>query len=388
MNIHHAAISRRVSVLALFVAACGGSSIATSGESNPVHDPADPSVRTALTITPFPREPGIVLAGTWEWASHATYVLTSDDIVTVDRLEAEMTVPDGATCDAADFRSIALVSDGKILGEVAPTPGSRSWTFDVSSTPIRVVPGRGTTVELWGGPNAPVPYADDPSEHGVARSGHACRLGIAGVEPGPIMVMRRTIANVITQSPETGPLAEGEQPLLAFAVAADYFTAPASWKQIAIRFEKSAGVEVAGFRFFADGRELVQPNEAYLDSSGESFIPPDATVGMLYVRVAEERLSSQGVEYRLRGTVTGTTAGSFIRWSFARDDAHTVPYTGVLADAGPLFVPASSHPNFFLWSDESEPTDPSGSHPTASADWTTDLYVPYLGPSSVTLARP
>ncbi|OGL74485.1 hypothetical protein A3E39_00585 [Candidatus Uhrbacteria bacterium RIFCSPHIGHO2_12_FULL_60_25] len=419
MRVYHATITY-VSVFALLAAACGGSGAASSDDSDPAHDPADPSIQPALTIAPSHREPGVVLAGRWEWAAHATYILTSTEAMAVERLEVEMAAPDGATYDAADYRSIAVVNNGEILAEIAPAPGSRSWTFDVSTSPIRVVPGLETIIELWVAPNAPVPYADDPSEHGVARSGHASTLGIAsgrtaepwdatyrhalnldatredgthirvppGLEPGPIMVMRRTIANVIMRSPNTGPLAEGEQDLLVFAVAADAFTAPASWRQIAIRFEKSAGVEVTGFRFFADDRELTESDEAYLDASGEPFLPADATVGMLYVRVEHERLSTSGTEYRLQGTVSGTAAGSFIRWEFARDAAHAVPYTGVLTSAGPLLVPTSSHPNFFLWSDESEPSDPSGIHPTTSADWTTDLYVPYLGPSSVSLTRP
>jgi hypothetical protein len=382
----------------------------------------------------------IVVAGKDAWVPFAQYKATAqyEDIM-IDRMAIFASSTYGADmADNADFTAVAVASGGAVKGQDVLSSGSTGTKeIDLSSNMITVPKDNSVTFQLWAKLSAVSPSSSvNGAMTGVARSGHAPALGLAsstvvgefdssytnkvdvratgaasgervyansGATHGNSMVLRKTMPVVTKQSLSSTTLANIDQDLMKFQVAADSAGAVAL-KQVTFQYSKTSSVSLSNFRLRRGATDLTGATYAVTSDIGTDLqsgsLAAASTTGYIvvsFVEGQEESISGSGNVYTIHATVSGAAAGQNVTFSFYRNG--TAPVTGYLvsnvaqgvitgASANVFHIDTAVAPDgsadatgSFVWSDNSEVPHSSASGAGSSRDWTNDLYVQDLSQS-------
>lgn len=386
----------------------------------------------------------IVIAGKNAWVPMAQYKLTSQyEALNVDRIQVLASSTAGYTGDNADYMAVAIASGGAVKGQdtlSAGTTGSKD--IDLSANPLVVPKDGSVSFQIWAKFN-PVSASSSVSgaTSGVARSGHAPAIGVnTGTQTGEwdtnyaakfnirttgaasgervyvavvdgtmgnIQVLRKSVPIVTKQSLSSTTLANVDQDLIKFQVAADSAGAIA-WKQVTLNFSKTSLTALTNFRLRKGSTDLDQSTYAITNATTSADLVGGtglvAGMGNGSIIVAfkpgfEESISGSGSVYTIHATVSGAASGQSVTLTFARESSSSV-VTGYLANFGvanyvtgtnnyvidtntaPLAAAAATssavYAGTFVWSDNSEnPHSPALGNAASggSRDWSNDLYV-------------
>lgn len=384
----------------------------------------------------------IVVAGKDAWVPMAQYKATAQyEVVNIDRLAVLASSTSGLVADNADYAMVAVASNGAVKGMDSLSAGA-TGTKDIDLTTNNIVVPKDGSVQfqLWAKLSAVQASGSvGGATTGVSRSGHAPALGLmssstgsewniadygygsklnvrstgaasgeriyaaTGAAHGNIMVLRKTQPIVTKQSLSSTTLANIDQDLVKWQVAADS-AGSVAWKQVIFSFSKSAAVALSNFRLRRGATDL--DTAVYSINNGTTTI--DLLTGSLgagvnsgYIVVSmkpgqEESISGSGNVYTLHATVSGAASGQNVTLSFLRDSTNPV-VTGYLANgAFGVFVnntsifhidtgvspTAAAATGTFVWADNSEvPHSSALGTAGGSRDWTNDLYVQDLSQS-------
>ncbi len=382
----------------------------------------------------------IVVAGKDAWVPFAQYKATAQyEDINIDRVALLASSTAGLTADNADFSAVAIATGGAVKGWDSLASGATGTKdIDLSTNMIVVPKDNSVQFQLWAKLSAVVASGTvSGATTGVARSGSAPALGLMssstvgewnanyvaklniratgaasgervysalGAAHGNAMVLRKTQPIVTKQSLSSTTLANIDQDLIKFQVAADS-AGSVAWKQVIFSFSKSAAVQLSNFRLRSGASDMLTSKVAITNGTTTADLSTGsilAGVNSGYIVVSllpgqEEGISGSGNVYTLHATVSGAAAGQNVTLSFLRDSTNPV-VTGYLAN-GAFGVFANSANIFhidtslsggaavatgtFVWADNSEvPHSPAlGGATGGSRDWTNDLYVQDLSQS-------
>lgn len=357
--------------------------------------------------------PAIVVGGKSDCVPFSTW-----SIVNLTGQEQAMTYafidqvdPNG---DNADFTQVGLIINGSTVFVGNATNPQGDWYVDGSpSTPaITILPNAQMDVQVCG-VMANVLSSQDANGawHGVARSGHTPSLALKGVmtkqangtvwqsanaeQPGS-MVLRKSMPVVTQQALTSNTLANGDQDLISFQIAAD----PAG--SIGLK-QMVFNVDVKGL--FITQHFHVRRGDTDMDPSTYALVTNGLTVGqgdiinpaycqtpgdcsgykLIFSLSDEEVISGSGNVYTLHADVSGVTDGCSldIQPQLLLPSAPAGLITGQLVEALPPYLSISGStpatlPQMFIWSDMSEvphgANAPWTGNPTpSSADWTNGM---------------
>jgi hypothetical protein len=371
----------------------------------------------------------IVIAGKDAWVPFAQYKATAQyENITIDRIAVIASSTAGTTGDNADFAMVAIASGGAVKGSDTISAGATGTKdIDLSTNTINVPKDGSVQFQIWA-KVSPIQASSTVSgaTTGVSRSGHAPAAGLnsnivtgewdanyagmlnirstgaasgervyaaTGAAHGNMQVLRKTVPIVTKQSLSSTTLADVDQDLVKFQVAADS-AGSIAMKQVVFQFSKTAGVGLTNFRMRRGASDLDVNIYAVTDDTGVNLktTPTAADTGYIVFAMKEgqeESISGSGNVYTLHATVSGASAGKSVTVSFYRDVTNPI-VTGYLSNSNALTplpssadiynidtaVAASGAPSnlgTFLWSDNSEV--PHASQNQTSRDWTNDVYV-------------
>lgn len=363
-----------------------------------------------------------VVAGQSNWTLIARYKATAAyESAKIDRVNVLSTSLSG-NADTADYAAIAVASNGQVLSQDKFSSGAVTGTrdIDLSSNPITIPKDGSVQFELWAKFASVQAWSVNSAKNGVARSGHMTGLGInndiltgewdmnyqgrlnvrtmgdtsgerlyakTGAQPGNSMVLRKSKPAVtMLPLPSNVIVPETDQDLLKFQVTGEYATSLVL-NQIVVRYVKSSGVDLAWtFGLKRGSTELAIGSEAWIVVRKQS-----ADQGELVLVMPNQFINiGSGNVYTLHGVLKSTAKGQNVTFSFARDPKSLLPYavppyTGDI----PVQTDGTFHPygtdyaDCLLWSDLSSNIG-SVANPMIG-DWTTDLFVNYLGPQKTVL---
>ncbi len=381
----------------------------------------------------------IVVAGKDAWVPLAQYKATAQyENMNIDRIAVLASSTAGFTSDNADFTAVAIAQGGAVKGQDVFSSGA-TGTKDIDlSTNVLVVP-KDTSVQfqVWAKLSAVQASSTvSGATSGVARSGHAPAVGLnsglttgewnslytgnlnmrstgassgelvlaaAGAAMGNPMILRKSLPIVTKQSLSSTTLANVDQDLIKFQIAADS-AGSVAWKQVVFSVSKTAGVSLTNFRLRRGATDLDTSVYAVTNAttSDDLLSNPLAAGSSGNIVVAfkpgqEESISGSGNVYTLHATVSGAVAGQNVTVSFVRAGTSAV-VTGYLANgafgsyannANIYHINASSTPTgfpdyvgTFVWSDNSEvPHSQALGTASGSSDWTNDYLVTDLSQS-------
>ncbi len=374
----------------------------------------------------------IVMAGAW--ISFAQYRASAQyESISIDRI-ALLANPAGGDAVSADFKVLAIASNGAIMGssDIFATGATRD--IDLSAHPLIVPKNDSIVFQIWtqlanvssssdgvvgvrSGQTPSVGINHDLAI-GVWDSHYAGNLNIrstgadsseriyalSGAANGNQMVIRKSQPIVTKQSlPATTIMNDHAMELFRFQVAADGAGA-ITWKQAVFNISKSSAIALSNFSLSTGGACTSIGAVITNAASGADLVAGslDAGVNSAQVVVAFPVDGSfgwvrgAGQVYTLCATVSGAVAGQnmSIQTAFYRDPTSPV-VTGYLTNnsafgsfasnanifnidtaASPTGVAAAM--GTFVWSDGSE-----GAIGTSggSRDWTNDVYVQDLSQS-------
>jgi hypothetical protein len=381
----------------------------------------------------------IVVAGKDAWVPFAQYKATAQfEDVTLDRVAVLASSTLGTTADNADFSAIAIATNGSVVGQdVLPSGQTGTKDIDLSTNPITVPKDGSVDFQIWAKlSNVQSSSSVSGATTGVARSGHAPALGLnsgltsgewdanysgmlnvratgaasgeriyatTGAAMGNRMVLRKTQPVVTKQSLSSTTLANIDEDLLKFQVAADS-AGSIAMKQIIFSYSKTSSVSLSNFRLRRGATDLDTSISAITSDKGVDLqngsLAAASTTGRIVVSLKpgqEESISGSGNVYTLHATVSGAASGQNVTLTFFRDPnapivtgylVNSVNDTtaGISSSANVFSVDTAVAPSntfgasgSFLWSDNSEV--PHSSAVETSRDWTNDVYVQDLSQS-------
>jgi hypothetical protein len=311
--------------------------------------------------------------------------------------------------DPADFSGIAVASGGVIRGQ-SLMPVSGKADVDLWNDPIMVPKDGSVTFQLWAKATMVFPSTVNPGGEGIARSGDSPALGIAsdlvtgewtdaylgnlnvratgqnsverlyaakGAAMGNPMTLRKSVPFIVKQSLYSTTLANIDQDLIKFQVAADS-AGPIAIRQFRFSVPKSSGVSLSGYKLRRGSMDLPSTDVWF------NINIPDQD-SMIVKFTQDELITGSGNVYTVHAVVSGAVSGSWITTSLVQADPEPTPVTGFIAGCYPagMWVSVSPihtdemqygcEPLGILWSDLSElPHDPYGNE---SGDWTNDALV-------------
>ena len=372
-----------------------------------VEDDENVSTKLDIALSATTPQSQIVVAGKGVWAPYSEYDvtnLTDEDQEVVDAYIKQM----DWNGDVADFLQVALSVNGTVrLATSASTSnlGGYFYSFDVQN-PL-VIPAHETVmVQVWAKTaNVMSSLQTGGAWHGYPRSGHSDSLRLQGlyvasdpsnvaqtcedsVDP-PSMVLRKSKPIIAKQSPSSTNLANIDQDLVKFQVAADS-AGTVGVKQISFSFAKTAGVGLTNFRVRKGASDMALADVAFTDDAGADVEAGAVTnnTGMIVLSfMNEESIVGSGNVYTVHATVSGASSGKSVSLSLYRDPLASI-VTGYLINNSAVGVMISNADVYnidtdvapdgaadaagtFLWSDNSEVDDTSG----GSRDWTNDNLV-------------
>ncbi len=375
------------------------------------------------------------------WVPFAQYKATAQyEDVMIDRIAVTSTAG-AANADNADYRMVAIASGGAVKGsDQLPSGITGTKDIDLTVNPLTVPKDSSITFQIWVKlSNVQASGSVNGLVNGVARSGHAPGMGLmasstgsewsaaeygygtklnvrstgaasgervyaaVGAANGNSMVLRKSVPVVTKQSLSSTTLANSDQDLIKFQVAADS-AGSIALKQVVFTFSKSSGVTLSNFRM-RRGSTDITPTSAYAITNGTSTadltngsIPAGVSSGYIVFAMApgqEESISGSGNVYTLHATVSATSGAQNVSVSFLKDSSNPIVTGyinnsygfGVFGSSSNIFnidtqvspSGVSSATGTFVWSDNSEV--PHSSAAETSRDWTNDVYVQDLSQS-------
>ncbi len=421
----------------------------STGLQNQADTTASPSVKQSIlyagTITvqadAHPAS-AIVMAGKSGWVPLARYKATAQyEAATIERIAVTST----GGGDNSNFLAVAIAQGGAVKAQdTLPSGITGTKDIDLSASPITVPKDGSVNFEVWAQlANVQSSSSVSGATTGVARSGHRPGIGLnssltsgewdsnytsmlnmkvtgaasgerlyaaTGASAGNSMVLRKSQPVVTKQSLSSTTLANVDQDLLKFQIAADN-NGSIAWKQVILQYSKTSNVSLSNFRLRRGSSDVTLADYAVTadkgfagNSTGDveaGTLPAASTTGYIVVSMTnEESISGSGNIYTLHATVAGAASGESVTLSFYRDTTNTVAtgylsssvaVTGIASSANIFHIDTTAAPSAgagatgtFVWSDNSE--IPHSSAIQTSRDWTNDVYVQDLSQSqSLTL---
>ncbi|MEO5928014.1 MAG: hypothetical protein ABIO72_04815 [Patescibacteria group bacterium] len=372
----------------------------------------------------------IVVAGKDVWVPFAQYKASAQfEQMEIDRAAILASSTAGLSSDNAVFSMIAVASGGAVKGsDILSSGASGTKDVDLSSNKLIVPKDGSVNFQLWGKlSNIQSSSSVSGATTGVHRSGMAPALGLkSGITTGEwdsnyagavlnirttgqasgervyaastnathgnAQVSRKTKPTVTKQSLSSTTLANIDQDLLKFQVAADAQGSVAV-KQMVFNLSVN-GVTLSNFRLRKGSTDMALGDIAVVSSNGTDLEAGTTSTGG-YVVVSftnEETIVGSGNVYTLHANVSGAGSGDNVSVSFYRDPAAPV-VTGYLVNSSAI-APLPSNASIynidtavapdgtadalgsFLWSDNSEvPHSSAVGTSGGSRDWTNDVYV-------------
>ncbi len=384
----------------------------------------------------------IVIAGKDAWVNMAQYKATAQyEAVDLDRIAVFASSTLGsAAADNADYAAIAIASAGAVKGSDTLSSGATGTRdIDLSTNKITVPKDGSIQFQIWAKfANVQASSTVGGVSTGVSRSGAAPALGVssgtqtgewdsnymgmlniraigsasgervyaaAGAAFGNAMALRKSQPIVTKQSLSSTTLANIDEDLLKFQVAADS-AGSIAWKQVIFSYAKTSKTALANFRLRKGATDLDTALYAITNATTSAdlvtgSIAAGVNSGTIIVSLKpgqEESISGSGNVYTLHATVSGATSGENVSLSFVRESDTSSIVTGYLANFGmgsyttstnnysidksaaPLAAGAATgtavFAGTFVWSDNSEvPHSQLTGIAGGSRDWINDLYV-------------
>jgi hypothetical protein len=385
----------------------------------------------------------IVVAGKDVWVPFAQYKASAQfEAIELDRVAILASSTGSNLYDNAVFAAVAVASGGAVKGQDILSSGSTGTKdIDLSANKI-VVPKDGSVqFQLWGKlSNIQSSSSVSGATSGVHRSGMAPSLGLksgltsgewdsnyfaslnirstgqasgervyasgTNAGSGNIQITRKTKPTVTKQSLSSTTLANIDQDLMKFQVAADAQGSVAV-KQVAFTISKTSALTLSNFRVRKGSTDMALGDYAvtYVSSTAKDVeagtLGTNENTGTVLVSFTnEETIVGSGNVYTLHATVSGAVSGQNVSLSFLRDstsrlitgylrsnvmfgglasstDVYLVdPSTAPTSSQNPAELSATHATGTFLWSDNSEvPHSSSVGSSGGSRDWTNDLYI-------------
>ncbi|MFH1078422.1 MAG: hypothetical protein V1745_04060 [Patescibacteria group bacterium] len=384
----------------------------------------------------------IVVAGKDVWVPFASYKATAQyEAVEIDRMAILASSTVLMASDNAVYTMVAVASGGAVKGsDILSSGATGTKDIDLSANKIVVPKDGSVSFQLWAKLSAIQSSSSvTGATTGVHRSGMAPAMGLksglmtgewdnnyylnanirstgqasgeriyastTNAAHGNTMVTRKTKPTVTKQSLSSTTLANIDQDLIKFQVAADS-AGTVGVKQVVFSIAKTAAVTLSNFRVRKGASDMALADVAvtYTSSTG---VATDVETGTIaanqaagYVVVSftnEETIVGSGNVYTLHATVSGAASGQNLSLSFYRD-ANAPVVTGYVASNYNVSPVASStaiyvidtnvtpstteqgHTSIklgtFMWSDMSEvPHSSALGTAGGSRDWTNDVYV-------------
>ena len=390
----------------------------------------------------------IVVAGKDAWIPVAQYKASAKyEAIDMDRVNLALVTWPGVKADPADVTAIAVASGGFVRGLNAMS--SLGLTdVDLSGSSISVPKDGDVLFQIWA-KFAPVVASSTVggSWTGVCRSGHAPAFmlnsdlatgewdsvykgrvnarstgGTSGervyvdgwVRHGNPMVIRKSKPIVTLQKLSTTTLADVDQDLIKFQVAADSEGSVAVKQVMLYMVSKKSGLTLSNFRLRDGSADMDTAMYAITElwtgtDLTTSSVSPDGVTqfAVSFKPGYEEKISGSGHVYTIHATISGTTGGQSLIVEFRTTGVPSL-VTGTLTNGGgfegyklsPLIfnidrrdppMPGSSLSDIFtgtfVWSDLSEVPHSAALGTTGgSHDWTNSYLVNDLT-GSVTLTK-
>lgn len=377
----------------------------------------------------------IAVGGKDAWMPFAQYKATAQyEDVELDRIAVLASSTSGNTANNSDFSAIAIASNGAVKGQDTLSAGT-TGTKDIDLTANKiVVPKNGSVLfQVWvklsstmtSSSQSGIPRSGDVPAVGLnnnivtgewdanyatklnirangAASGERVYAAAAGVSHGNGMVLRKTQPIVTKQSLSSTTLANIDQDLMKFQVAADS-AGSVALKQVVFQYSKTSATSLQNFRLRRGASDLDINNYNVTSDVGVDLktgtLAAASTTGYIVVSMAEgqeEIVIGSGNVYTLHATVSGSVSGQNVTLSFYRNTANPI-VTGYLVRnvaSAPLSTASNNiyhidtavNPSgaagsigTFVWSDNSEVQHSSANQ--TSRDWTNDVYVQDLSQS-------
>lgn len=387
----------------------------------------------------------IVVAGKDVWVPFASYKATAQyEALELDRIAILASSTAGNSSDNAAITVVAIASGGVVKGQDILSSGATGTKdIDLTNNKITVPKDSSVSFQLWAklsGTKASSTVSGATS--GVHRSGMVPALGLknglmtgewdatyfssaniratglasgervyastTNAAHGNAMITRKSKPIVTKQALSSTTLANIDQDLIKFQVAADS-AGSIALKQVMFSLSKTNLVTLSNFRVRRGSSELsisefavncIGAGGASCAAAGSGSdvesgtIAAATTTGTLIVSFTnEETISGSGNVYTVHATVGGAASGQNVALSFKRDSDNTL-VTGYLSNAfwgvvtatsteifsigttaAPITYPANAT-GTFLWSDSSEvPHSSALGTAGGSSDWSHDVYV-------------
>ena len=372
----------------------------------------------------------IVVAGKDVWVPFAQYKASAQfEAMEIDRVAVLASSTAGLSSDNAVFSAVAVASAGAVKGQDILSSGSTGTKdIDLSSNKIVVPKDGSVNFQLWGKlSNIQSSSSVSGATSGVHRSGMAPALGLksglvsgewdsnyagsvlnirttgqasgervyganTSAGHGNAQISRKSKPTVTKQSLSSTTLANIDQDLIKFQVAADAQGSIAV-KQMVFNVSL-AGVSLSNFRLRKGSTDMALGDIAVVSDNGTDLEAGSLASSTLVIVsfTNEETIVGSGNVYTLHANVSGASAGDNVSISFARDTSSSV-VTGYLVNSAAFGSLASSASIYnistgaapagtanatgtFLWSDNSEvPHSSAVGTAGGSRDWTNDVYV-------------
>jgi hypothetical protein len=386
----------------------------------------------------------IVIAGKDVWIPFASYKASAQyETVEIDRLALVASTTAALLGDNAAFVAVAVASGGVVKGQDILSSGTTGTKdIDLSVNKIIVPKDGSVNFQLWAKlSNIVSSSSASGATTGVHRTGMAEALGLqnglmtgewdtnyylsanirstgqasgeriyassTNALAGNAMITRKTKPTVTKQSLSSTTLANTDQDLMKFQVAADT-AGSVALKQVVFTLSKTSALTLTNFRVRKGSTDMALADYAVTYTSTTlTGAVTDVEAGAVntamnagYIVVSftnEEGISGSGNVYTLHATVSGAVAGQNMSLQFYRNAASAV-VTGYVASNYSVAPVASStaiyvidtntapttteqgHASIylgtFMWSDESEnPHSSALGAAGGSRDWTNDVYV-------------
>lgn len=383
----------------------------------------------------------LVVAGKDVWVPFASYKATAQyEAMEIDRVAILASSTNGAAqADNAVFTAVAIASGGAVKGsDILSSGATGTKDIDLSANKLVVPKDGSVSFQLWAKLSAVQASSTvSGATSGVHRSGMQPALGLksglvtgewdsnyylnaniratgqasgervyassTNATHGNLMVTRKTKPTVTKQSLSSTTLANVDQDLIKFQVAADS-AGTVGLKQVIFSLSKTSATSLANFRVRKGASDMALADVAVTYTSTTAKDVEAGTInaneGGGYIVVTftnEETIVGSGNVYTLHATVSGAVSGQNVSLSFYKD-ANAPVATGYLLSnyavspavaSTDIFVidthtvPSSTTPlatsiklGTFLWSDMSEvPHSSALGSAGGSRDWTNDVYV-------------
>ncbi|MEK7655956.1 MAG: hypothetical protein AAB386_04755 [Patescibacteria group bacterium] len=387
----------------------------------------------------------IVVAGKDVWVPFASYKATAQyEEMEVDRMTVFASGTAAGTTHNADssaFTTVAVASNGAVkASDILSSGGTSTKDIDLSANKIIVPKDGSVTFQLWAKiSNIQSSSSVSGATTGVHRSGMSPTLGLrnniqtgewdsnyasmanirttgkssgeriyaaaTNLTHGNAFVTRKTKPVVTKQSLSSTTLANTDQDLIKFQVAADA-QGSIALKQVMFTISKTSALTLSSFRVRKGSTEMSTSDFAvnYSSTTGDETDVESGSMattqnsGYIFVSFTnEESISGSGNVYTLHATVSGAVSGQNVSVSFTRDSTSSivtgylmsnVGYGNNLATSTEIFhidtavaPDATTYGNVnatgtFMWSDNSEvPHSSAVGGSAGSRDWTNDVYI-------------